>query len=163
MPLNVIVTGAGGVIGRRLVPQLQTRGHNVIAVGRHLARSATSFATITGDLSDASVRARAIAALRDCGKSQSAIVHLAAGSNVAAASASRNAAFEGNVLLTHLMLEAADAANVSRFLFASSGYIYGNGSIAPIMEDRVAPSALRMPICFAFCIAETARTLEIPV
>jgi UDP-glucose 4-epimerase len=137
MPLNVIVTGAGGVIGRRLLPLLQARGHNVISVGRDRPRDAAPFLTVNGDLFDVAVREQAIALLRDDGSRESAIVHLAARSNVAAASAGRTAAFESGVVLTRLMLEMAASADVSRFLFASSGYVYGVGGAAPIREDQV--------------------------
>ena len=137
MPLNILVTGAGGIIGRRLLPLLQAIGHKVISTGRHLPQDLPSVATINGDLLDAAVRARAFALLRDCGEHESAIIHLAAESNVAIASAGHGAVFNTNVLLTRLMLETAATENISRFLFASTGYVYGKSGIAPIPEDQV--------------------------
>lgn len=136
MVLNVLVTGAGGLIGRQLLPALLSRGHRVVAVYRQAPVAAVSCHAVIGDLFDATVRAAAFGALRDGNNNESAVVHLAGLGNAATAQADRTKAFIANAVLTRDMLESAFTAGVTRFLLASTGYVYGDGADEPYLETQ---------------------------
>ncbi|HSI16185.1 MAG TPA: NAD-dependent epimerase/dehydratase family protein [Sphingomonas sp.] len=116
--MRVIVTGAAGFVGRTLVRRLVDKGHDVVAID-HLTAPMAGAETITGNLADPAVIARAFAQGCD------AVVHLATVPG-GAAEADPVAARRINLDATIALSEAAAASgSCPRFVFASSIAVLG--------------------------------------
>lgn len=124
--MRVIVTGAGGFVGRRTCHQLIAAGHDVVRLDRALSPDLSSEA-IEGDLCDPAIMARAFAGGCD------AVVHLATVPGGAAELdpiAARRTNVDASMLLTEA---AARAGTCPKFLFASSIAVLG----APLPAEGV--------------------------
>lgn len=130
--MKVLVTGAGGFVGRALLRALDAR-HEAIAFDRDLAGAPG----IEGDLCDVSVLARSL----DTGCE--AIVHLATVPGGAAES-DPALAWRVNVDATRMLFDAAArTSRPIRMVFASSIAVLGDHLPTPLDEDApVAPSML---------------------
>lgn len=130
--MKVLVTGAGGFVGRALLRALDAR-HEAVAFDRGLA----GVPGIEGDLCDATALARAL----DTGCD--AIVHLATVPGGAAES-DPALAWRVNVDATRTLFDAAArASRPIRMVFASSIAVFGDHLSTPLDEDApVAPSML---------------------
>lgn len=118
--MNVLVTGATGFVAGHLIPHLATAGHSVIAAGHDLARipAAVGVLPLYWDLRQREAPPGLPATL-------DAIVHLAQANVPFPESASDM--FAVNVASTQNLLDLARTAGVRRFVFASTGSIYGPG------------------------------------
>ncbi len=58
--MRVVVLGATGATGRALVPALQARGHEVVALVRDAARAPSGVSPVVGDVRDPEALARAV-------------------------------------------------------------------------------------------------------
>ena len=143
MSSNVVVTGAAGFIGSRLVARLLAEGHSVTGIDnftdyyspeikrRNLAEviSHESFRLMEFDL----LSSQAEVAFADT----QVVIHLAAQPGVRS---SWGRDFEiytnSNILATQRVLELAKKASVSRFVYASSSSVYGESSSYPTVEDQ---------------------------
>lgn len=125
----VVVTGASGFVGSALCADLLARGARVRAVVRDARRApAGTDPVVVGDLDDAP-------ALRRAMHGAEAVVHLAARVHVMDARTDDAAAYSRtNVEGTRTLLDAAQAAGVPRFVFASSVKAVGEWSDAPWTE-----------------------------
>lgn len=126
----ILVTGSSGRIGRRVVAALlaqarPVRGFDLRASGRQHP----GLDEVTGALEDPAAVARAIEGATD-------VLHL--GAIMSWAADDRDAMFRANVEGTRLLLDAAGAAGVGRFVFASSGEVYPETSPEglPVTEDH---------------------------
>lgn len=134
--MRVIVTGAGGFVGRRLADQLIYGGHDVVRLDRALAAQPGS-ERIERDLCDPAVVARAFAGGCD------AVIHLATVPGGAAEldpEAARRTNVDASMLLTDA---AARAGPCPKFLFASSIAVLGD-ALPPEGVDDNSPLAPRM-------------------
>jgi UDP-glucose 4-epimerase len=115
---RILVTGGSGFLGGHLVDALVERGHEVAVFDRApskvLPRGVEVF---TGDLGDADAIAVAVAG-RD------AVYHLAGFADLNAAKTRPMDTVVANIAGTVNLLEAMRAADVPRFLFASTVYVY---------------------------------------
>ena len=160
--MKVLVTGADGFVGSRLVPRLLAQGHQVLAAVRPVANRGTVDAraeTVSLELGDeASVRAVAE-------RRPHAVIHLAAVSSGSEARKHPMAAWEVNVVGTARLAEAmVDAAPV--FLLVSTAEVYGAGAAVPRVEtDPVAPCSAYAASKLAAEIAalEVFRRAKLPV
>ena len=133
----VLVTGAGGMIGRRLVPALIEEGHHVIAASRKRIDEFSGIEDhVQGDLLDEKVRSRALQGLFRH-KENSVVIHLAGLNNVAACRSNAGDAFNENTILTLRILESMKSSGVKRLLFASTGHVYGQTGTAPVAETAL--------------------------
>jgi len=124
--MRVIVTGAGGFVGRHLSNELIAAGHHLVRLDRTLKPEPAN-ETIEGDLSDPAVVARALAGGCD------AVVHLATIPG-GAAELDPSAAWRTNVDASMRLTEAAARAGTCpKFLFASSIAVLG----APLPPEGV--------------------------
>lgn len=115
---RVLVTGGAGFLGSHLVDTLVERGHAVTVLDRKpsswLPRG-TQF--VEAELGDRSALAAAVAG-------HDAVYHLAGFADLNAAKTQPLDTVHANILGTVHLLEAMRAAGVTRFLFASTAYVY---------------------------------------
>jgi nucleoside-diphosphate-sugar epimerase len=126
--MRVLVTGATGRVGSRLVPHLLERG-DIVRVLVRKNEQAESFRqqgaeAIVGDLVEADNLATAVAAV-------DAVVHLAAFFRGATEAEARAVNYDGTLALAR----AARQAGVSRFVYISTNLVYGPGRGRPLRED----------------------------
>jgi GDP-4-dehydro-6-deoxy-D-mannose reductase len=136
--MRVLVTGAAGFVGRRLVPRLRTLGCAVDGFDHEL------------DVADAGAVAERVAAARP-----EAIVHLAARSSVAESFTAQAEVYRVNFLGARAILAAARArAPGARVLLVGSGEVYGAGSPGAPGFDESAPLRPRSPYARAKAAAD---------
>jgi D-erythronate 2-dehydrogenase len=127
--MTIIITGAGGFVGRELVRLLLARGNEVVAIDSYLSGlpDHSSLRKVEGDIGSAAVRADAFS--RSC----AALVHLATvpgGAAEADPGASRRVNIDG----MYDLLDAAKAAGTKpRIVYASSIAVFGD----PLPESGV--------------------------
>ncbi|MEV8273428.1 NAD-dependent epimerase/dehydratase family protein [Microbacterium sp. NPDC077184] len=126
----VLATGTSGFLGRAVAAELVAQGHEV----RTLQRRPSGVAGVTdilGSVTDPDVRERAIDGVEG-------VVHLAAKVSLAGAEAEFRAV---NVDATVGLLDAAQAAGVSRFVYVSSPSVAHAGSaLAGVGADPASPA-----------------------
>ena len=126
--MDILITGATGKVGSRLAKRLVQQGHAVRALVRDPARalelSEHGIALVSGDLMQPASLPAAVQGMQ-------AVVHCAAffrGATPEQAHAVNNAG-------TRHLAQAARAAGAGRFVFASTGLVYGPNGGAPARED----------------------------
>lgn len=133
--MTVVVTGAAGFIGRHVLAALARRGvpaRAVVRAGHDAGRLGTGADIVAvGDMESA-----------DWGRAlqgASAVVHLAARVHRMSETGSqgeRGARYRAaNVMATERLADAALAAGVARFVFASSVKVLGEGRATPYRDD----------------------------
>ena len=118
--MKVVVTGGSGFLGSHIADALSAAGHETVIFD--LAPSPWLRADqkmVVGSVLD---RDAVAASTRGC----ETIYHLAAMADIGDSLERPREAVEINVMGTVNMLEAARAAGVRRFVFASSIYVYSN-------------------------------------
>ncbi len=133
--MKILVTGATGKVGSRLSRRLAQRGDQVHALVRDRARAAhlleARVELIEGDLLKP-------ASLAAAAHSMDAIVHCAAFFR----GATPEQAHATNDLGTRHLASAAQSASVKRFVFISTGLVYGaTGGRLAREDDACAPTA----------------------
>ena len=138
---RVVITGAAGFIGSNLVDSFLGHGLQVIGIdnfstGRidflEQALLNPNFKLVARDLflgpsiSDVIIGA-------------DAIVHLAANADVRFGADNPSRDLEQNTIVTQKVLEAARVAGVKKFLFSSTGSVYGEAQLVPTPEDAPFP------------------------
>ncbi len=123
----ILVTGSAGRVGRAVVAALLADGRAVR--GFDLKPSGGTGEEVVGSLEDAQALSKAIEGV-------SAVLHLGAFMSWAPADCDRM--FAANVEGTRRILDAASAAGVRRFVFASSGEVYPENrpEFLPVTEDH---------------------------
>jgi uronate dehydrogenase len=112
--MRVIVTGAAGRIGSRLVPGLVDAGHDVAGIDARPADDLGVPVTVADLGADDG-------ALEELTRGADAIVHLAAN----AGETDFATALQSHLVLTHRVLEAARTNHVGRVVYASSNHAVG--------------------------------------
>ncbi|HYQ41674.1 MAG TPA: NAD-dependent epimerase/dehydratase family protein [Polyangiaceae bacterium] len=133
--MKVLVTGATGKVGSRISKRLAQRGDEVRALVRDPNRAAelrdARIELVTGDLLDAASLVSAVSGV-------DAVVHCAAFFR----GATPEQAHAVNDLGTQHLASAARTASVKRFVFTSTGLVYGpNGGRFAREDDPCAPIA----------------------
>ncbi|WP_316753851.1 NAD(P)-dependent oxidoreductase [Pedobacter gandavensis] len=128
--MKILVTGATGKVGSRLVPRLLAKGYNVSILARDAIKASEladlGAKVIIGDLYNPATLPNAVTGM-------DAVIHLAAlfrtfTDNEGIVKTNR----EGTIALA----EAALAAGVKRFIFTSTSNVYGSGYRRPAREDE---------------------------
>jgi UDP-glucuronate 4-epimerase len=145
--MRVLVTGAAGFIGSHLAERLCARGDDVVGVDSFDAfypravkesnlaalRRTPRFSFVEGDIRDPAALARAFGEAG--GVRPDVVVHLAALAGVRPSLAEPARYADVNLVGTQRMVDAARAAGVTRFVFASSSSVYGRDSVPPFKES----------------------------
>ncbi|ATA95268.1 NAD(P)-dependent oxidoreductase [Sinorhizobium meliloti] len=128
--MKVLVTGSAGRVGAFVVRRLIAGGHQVRGFDlRSAGIEDDGFDEVVGAFDDRE------AAIRAC-EGTDAVLHL--GAFMSWLESDRDKLFRANVEGTRIVLEAAAAAKVGRFVFASSGEVYPENKpeFQPITEDH---------------------------
>lgn len=129
--MKVLVTGAGGFIGSRLVAELGRR-HEVVALARGSRPPADGVEWIGLDLAQPLERKRLPSHV-------DAIVHLAQSRRYRDFPAGAADVFAVNIGATFSLLEYARTAGVRSFVYTSSGGVYGFSYERFVESDPVSP------------------------
>lgn len=125
--MKILVTGATGKVGSRLVPRLIAKGYDVRVLVRDAAKAPAGTEIVVGDLFDAATLAPAVAGV-------DAIVHLAA---LFRTFTDNEGITRTNHDGTIALADAAVAAGVKRFVFTSTSNVYSYGYGRPAKEDEI--------------------------
>ena len=142
--MNYMLTGGAGFIGSHVAARLLRQGHRVVAVDdlndfydpavkrRNIARLQPlgDFVLHTADIVDKAALDRIFLAERF-----DAIIHLAARAGVRPSIQQPLLYVQTNIAGTMNLLECARAANIKKFIFASSSSVYGVNSKVPFSES----------------------------
>src|SRR6266851_2855882 len=125
---RLLVTGAAGFIGRRLVRALLGQGHEVFSADRHACPDGR-VRSVVGDLRDPAITAEAVQPGTDV------IVHLAAVTSVLRSGQDPVGTYQLNVEATAALLEQARQRGVSAFLLASTNAVAGDAGRQTMTEQ----------------------------
>lgn len=128
---RVLITGAGGRIGRDLAQRLQDRYHLRLMYHSAPPDTAPSAETVTTDIAD-------LEAIQPALSEIDAVVHLAGEPDPLA---SWEAVLEANIIGTRNVFEAARRAGVTRIVFASTNHVMGMYD-----RDRAWPIHAEQPV-----------------
>jgi nucleoside-diphosphate-sugar epimerase len=127
--MKVLVTGATGKVGSRFVPRLLAKGYQVRILVRDAAKASELVAldaeVVTGDLNDAATLPPAV-------KDVDAVIHIAA---FFRSFTDNEGIIKTNHAGTVALANASVAAGVKRFVFTSTGNVYGPDTYRPSKED----------------------------
>ena len=129
--MKVLLTGGAGFVGSHVLDRLQAAGHeprNFDLVESPYHCNGNSVETVIGDLRDEAV---VRAALRGC----DVVLHLAAVADVNHVVEDPVRAEDVNVRGTRILLDAARAEGVHRFVYASTVWVYGNASDGDVVTE----------------------------
>jgi len=139
----VLVTGATGLVGTRLLPRLRDAGHPVRALIRSGRQVCPGVETVEADLLQPQSLDAAV-------ENVDAVVHLAA----LLRTPDRELIRRANVEATGNLVDAVRSRSPrARFVMASTGLVYGRGLTHPAREDD--PTSAAMPYPAAKVEAET--------
>ena len=134
--MTILITGAGGFVGREITRRLLAQGQAVVGVDTVAGGIPGGARVVAGDLADRSLRAEAL------GNGVSAVIHLATvpgGAAEADPAASRRINLDA---MYDLLEEAAAFGNRPRVVYASSIAVLGDP--LPAFVDDVTPLSPRM-------------------
>lgn len=136
--MKVLVTGGGGFVGGAIIDQLLARDWQVRSVARSEYPSLVSkgVEVMRGDLADDDVAARAVAGC-------DAVFHVAAKAGVFGSAADYE---RSNVVATHMVVDAARAAGVTRLIYTSTpSVVHGGGDVEGVDESAPYPDHFTAP------------------
>ncbi|MBK5102772.1 MAG: NAD(P)-dependent oxidoreductase [Burkholderiales bacterium] len=132
--MKVLVTGAGGFIGRYLMPMLLDKGHTVVATDLVVPKDAVSSDQIAWHQLDVS-RSEGVYKMM-LSERPDAVIHLVSWL-AGPCEADPLRGWEINFLSTQYLLDAGVAAGLKRFVFSSSISVFGKGLPEPARDDAV--------------------------
>ena len=136
-PMKILITGATGKVGSRLAKRLTQRGDQVRALVRERSR-ATDLQSIELAIGDLQNAGSLQAAVRDV----DVVIHCAAFFR----GATDEQAHAVNDLGTQHLANAARAASVKRFIFTSTGLVYGTTGGKLTNEDAPCSPTAAYPV-----------------
>ena len=147
--MRILITGAAGFIGNRLLEYFMRKGNQVIgwdrvAIGEYIK------------VVDLMNETKVVEELKSF--KPEIIVHCAGCADVHKSVLCPTDDYCGNVTITHNLLFAIHQAGIKkiRFVFLSSASVYGNPRILPITEDAelnpLSPYALHKVMCEDMCL-----------
>ena len=147
---RILITGAGGFIGKHLSDALIKNGDEVYCVGLSVNNLSGRFVFMF-DLRNVAEARRMIDTIKP-----DIIYHCAGSADVNKSVANPEEDFEGNVQITHnLLFSVKELKMECKVIFLSSAAVYGNTLKLPIAEDAernpLSPYALHKAICEDIC------------
>ena len=139
--MQILVTGASGRIGRYVVKELVSAGHNVTGVDI-LSSEAKSSRFLRVDLTDAGEVYQALRAAK-----AEAVVHLGAWANAGVVPDTRT--YGDNVQGTFNLFQACADLGIQRVVSASSAQVYGFAKAPPVYVPVDEAHPLRPANCYA--------------
>jgi UDP-glucose 4-epimerase len=138
---KVVVTGAAGFIGSSLVDSLLSQGIDVLGIDNF---STGRIEFLEGALSNPKFKLLeqdifSYKELHSVFIGRDAVFHLAANADVRFGPDRPSVDLEQNTISTHKVLEAARIAGVKKFIFSSTGSVYGEAETVPTPEDSSFP------------------------
>lgn len=129
--MRILITGINGFIGQQLAEQLIKRRHNVVGLSRSKRCKVNNIKTYhSGSVLDKKLVEKAT-------RHVEAVIHLAALTSHETIVENKFETLETNFLGTKNILDAfSKSKNSRKFLYASSGKVYGNIINLPIREDH---------------------------
>jgi nucleoside-diphosphate-sugar epimerase len=131
--VKILVTGATGKVGSRFVPRLLAKGHTVRLLVRDENRAADlaklGAQIVVGDLNDERTLPAAVQDIQ-------AVAHIGAFFRTP----DDQAVWRTNHLGSVVLAKAAFQAHVGRFVYVSTGQVYGVGNQHPAREDDSRPA-----------------------
>jgi|TARA_Y100000031_G_C8166869_1_gene359804 nucleoside-diphosphate-sugar epimerase len=136
--MKILVTGGCGYIGTTLIPKLLGAGHKVLSIDNQLFGN---FLPKHKNLKNIKMNIGNIKATNI--KNVDTVIHLASISNDPSALISSKITWETNVLYTLKLLNLCKEKRIKKFIFASSGSVYGvskkrkvdeNSNLVPISD-----------------------------
>ena len=128
--MRILITGANGYIGGRLVQHLVENGHEIIFG----TRNNISCQCFTTDLKIKRINWDEISSLREACSGVEVVIH-AAGVNSAGCAFDPIAALMFNGVATARLVAAACQESVPRFIYCSTVHVYGNPLVGSVTED----------------------------
>ncbi len=127
---NILITGGGGYIGTNLTKELLKEGYNITVLdtfwfGNYLKKN-KKLKILKKDIRDV--------VEKDL-KNIDCIMHLASIANDPAAELDAKLTWDVNVLATYKLIDLAITKKVKKFIFASSGSVYGIKKEKKVTED----------------------------
>ena len=134
---RVLVTGGAGYVGAVLVPQLLDKGYQVRVLDLYIFdehifdgyNGHSNLEQIKGDIRDKNLLREAV---RDCG----AVIHLACISNDPSVELDPVLSWQVNYDAFRPLVSISKESGVRRFIFASSGSVYGISNVKDITEEH---------------------------
>jgi nucleoside-diphosphate-sugar epimerase len=127
--MKILVTGATGKVGSRFVPRMLAKGYDVSILVRDVAKASALAAlgarVVIGDLYSTDTLPPAVEGIE-------AVIHLAA---LFRTFTDNEGIIKTNHAGTVALANAANAAGVKRFIFVSTGNVYGSGYKHLAKED----------------------------
>jgi dTDP-4-dehydrorhamnose reductase len=128
--MRVLVTGANGLVGSRLITLLAGRGHHVAGFGRGLQRVTGGFQYVSVDLADEAALKSAIRAFRP-----EAILNLGSMTDVDGCESAAAEAFRVNGVAPGVLALAAQEVD-AHLVHVSTDYVF-DGDSGPYSEEAV--------------------------
>tara|TARA_Y100000590_G_scaffold304549_1_gene343425 strand:- start:561 stop:1514 length:954 start_codon:yes stop_codon:yes gene_type:complete len=130
--MKILVTGGAGYVGTKLVSELLDLGHKIVVLdqcwfGNYLPKS-NNLKLIKGDIRDKEL-------VNNLDEDIEIIYHLANIANDPSGLIDSKLTWETNVLATKFLVEWAIDINISKFIYASSGSVYGVKEEEKVTED----------------------------
>lgn len=137
---RILVTGACGFLGSRLVKVLLDKGAFVVGIDdnkrftEHFAniKPNHSFRFIPGSFPEKSDEA--LAELLSDRREKTAVFHMAGMAHAGECEKNPARAFESHILLTFQVLEFCRQNEIGKFMYPSTGLVYGDGQGQPVTE-----------------------------
>lgn len=134
--MNVLVTGGAGYIGSNMVKRLLDEGHKVV-VADSLERGHKQFIDPRAEFMQGNLQDRAfVTSLFSSGQFE-CVMHFAAYIAVGESMQKPGLYFTNNVLTTVSILQEMKEHGIKKFIFSSTGTVYGTPQVNPIPETHV--------------------------